>query len=179
MAGVVLAGLLPAGPAAASVTLTIRLATTSTFKESAGVDFTCPWNQVLTGRAHKGDENGYTTYYCSRVLFNGEEAQVTVGDWSLGQREDYSTYQAPWNHVLVGRWHTGDEKGITRYRPGTMTWRGRQVYIDMHTWTGPMRESSHASHADVDQRQIMTGRIHSGNENGDTKYQYGKIFLYG
>lgn len=34
----------------------------SVIKESSGTEFLCPTNTVMTGRWHKGDENGQTQY---------------------------------------------------------------------------------------------------------------------
>lgn len=33
--------------------------------------FTCPGGQVMTGRSHKGNEDGRTTYWCGRALAPG------------------------------------------------------------------------------------------------------------
>lgn len=74
-------------------------------------------------------ENAPTTYYCSFVLIDGEQAQVHLGDWTSPQRESRSDYSAPDNQVVVGRWHEDDENGDTRYRGAAMYWQGRQVRL--------------------------------------------------
>ncbi|MEV4223296.1 hypothetical protein [Nonomuraea sp. NPDC049725] len=172
---------LPAAPAAATtsqsaeVTITTQLQHTSTFKESSGVAFTCPLNEVITGRKHSGDENGYTTYYCSRVLVNGEQAVVSPGAWSDPQRESSSFYETPADQAIAGRWHTGDENGSTRYRPATLHWQGRQLRLAAHVWTGNLKESSHYSHGTPG--EVMVGRAHWGDENGSTRYRYATVIL--
>jgi curli biogenesis system outer membrane secretion channel CsgG len=168
---------LPAAPASAAteVTITTELRHTSTVKESAGVAFTCPANEVLTGRRHSGDENGYTTYYCSRVLVNGEQALVSPGSWTSGQRESSSFYEAPADLALVGRWHSGDENGTTRYRTGALYWQGQQLRLAAYVWTGNLRESGHFSQGTPG--EVMVGRAHWGDENGDTRYRYATVIV--
>ncbi|MCM2464460.1 hypothetical protein [Pseudomonas sp. CG7] len=39
---------------------------TGDIKES-GSDYTCPTGQVMTGRGHRGDENGWTIYQCATL----------------------------------------------------------------------------------------------------------------
>ncbi|WP_181874199.1 hypothetical protein [Marinitenerispora sediminis] len=114
-------GLLSAGLATATATeasaaeIVIIDGYTQTVRESAGVPVVCPTNQVLLGRAHSGDENGSTTYYCGLILIDGQQVQVSAPIWSGSQRESDSFFAAPVNQVLVGRQHSGDENGQTRY----------------------------------------------------------------
>lgn len=58
----------------------IRTKSTS-IKESSGVEFLCPNNTVLTGRYHKGDENGQTQYeYATLKVVDeqGKTVQATI-----------------------------------------------------------------------------------------------------
>ncbi|WP_214416068.1 hypothetical protein [Sphaerisporangium fuscum] len=164
-------------PAAMAATVKIQLATTSTVKEASGARFTCPGDQVLTGRSHSGDENGYTTYYCSKILIDDVPVQVTTGSWSPSQRESASLYETAADQALVGRWHSGDENGSTQYLPGSLSWQGRPVHLITRLWTSTMKESSHSSRAGS--FQVMTGRWHSGDENGSTQYQYAYVTIDG
>lgn len=92
-------------------------------KESSGVEFLCPTNTVMTGRWHKGDENGQTQYEYATLKAidengNSVSAQIEVTDikWDSAFKESSgSGYFAPANRVLVGRYHKGDENGQTRY----------------------------------------------------------------
>ncbi|MEU6424926.1 hypothetical protein ABZ860_03440 [Microbispora sp. NPDC046973] len=166
----------PASASASAVTISVRQGYSETVREWADA-FTCPTNQVLTGRSHYGDENKATTYYCSWIFINGEQVQVHMGDWTYAQKENHSSYVAPLDQALVGRWHQGDENGSTRYRTAALYWQGRQVRLTGAYWTGEYKESSHITQAGYN--QVMTGRSHDGDENGKTRYQYATVTFEG
>ncbi|SNT43996.1 hypothetical protein SAMN05216276_104334 [Streptosporangium subroseum] len=161
---------------ATAVTIRVERASSEEVPEWRS-QFTCPTNQVLTGRTHVGDENSPTTYHCSWIFINDEQVRVNILDWTPGVKESKSTYVAPANWALVGRSHSGDENGLTRYRPATLFWQGRQVSLTGATWTGEYRESNHTTHAPYN--QVMTGRLHTGDENGKTQYQYATVTFAG
>ncbi|GAB2458699.1 hypothetical protein [Streptosporangium sandarakinum] len=170
--------LVPAAPAtAASYTVEVQLQTISTVKESAGVTFTCPANQVMTGRSHSGDENGYTKYSCSRILINGEQVTVESRSWSSNQKESSSNYETTDNRVITGRWHSGNENGYTNYESGALWWQGRQLRLVPGPWTSNLRESSHSVSASP--YHVMIGRKHSGDENGYTNYRFASVTVDG
>ncbi len=181
-AAAALAALTVASPASAAsttttaVTIRVERAYSETVQEW-NAQFTCPTNQVLTGRSHVGDENARTTYYCSWILINGEQVRVSLGDWSSGQKESRSSYTAPADQALVGRWHTGDENGTTRYRPATLSWQGRPVRLTGADWSTQYTESKHTYHADYN--RVLIGRSHSGDENGKTRYQHALVTFEG
>ena len=157
---------------AAAVTINVERVYSETVWESSA-QFDCPANQVLSGRSHYGDENKPTTYYCSRILINGEQAEVHIGDWTSPQRESRSSYTAPMDQAVVGRWHSGDENGMTRYRSAALYWQGAQVRLTDPLWTGEHKESSHIWQAGTG--TVMVGRSHSGDENGKTRYQFATV----
>ncbi|MEU6424927.1 hypothetical protein ABZ860_03445 [Microbispora sp. NPDC046973] len=163
----------PASASASAVTISVEENYSQTVWEPDGVQFTCPIDQVLTGRSHYGDENKQTTYYCSSIWINGERVQVRVLDWSSAQRESSHVYIAPVGQALIGRWHQGDENGLTRYRPAELFWQGRLVQLTGAGWSSYYKESNHLSKAGYN--QVMTGRIHQGDENGSTRYQYATV----
>ncbi|MER7207956.1 hypothetical protein [Streptosporangium sp. NPDC000239] len=165
------AALTMASPASAA-TIKVERIYQETVLERADA-FDCPANQVLTGRSHIGDENTRTTYYCSWIFINGEQVEVHSGDWTASQRESKSSYIAPTDQALVGRWHTGDENGMTRYRTGALYWQGRQVRLTNLTWSGEYKESNHNAQAGYN--QVIVGRSHSGDENGKTRYLYATV----
>ncbi|MEU4410133.1 hypothetical protein AB0F88_36950 [Streptosporangium sp. NPDC023963] len=166
----------PAPAAAAAVTIEVERAHAARVRE--WIDpFTCPTNMVLTGRSHYGDENAPTTYYCSFILIDGEQAQVHIGEWTSRQKESNSDYSAPDHKVVVGRWHEGDENGYTRYRPATISWRGQQVLLANGDISGGFRESNHVWHAGAG--TVMTGRLHKGDENGTTSYRFATVTVSG
>lgn len=162
----------PAPASAAAVTIKVERAHAEMVRE--WIDpFTCPTNTVLTGRSHYGDENAPTTYYCSFILIDGEQAQVYLGDWNNRQKESRSDYSAPDNEAVAGRWHEGDENGYTRYRSATVYWRGQRVLLTGGDISGAYRESNHAWQADAN--RVMTGRVHTGDENGTTRYRFATV----
>ncbi|MFD0887049.1 hypothetical protein ACFQ08_21085, partial [Streptosporangium algeriense] len=167
-----------AAPTTLDVTVKVQLKHTSTVKESAGVWFTCPENEVLTGRSHSGDENGYTTYYCSSISINDQPVQhVVKGLWSAGLKESRSAYVAPGDQAIIGRWHSGDENGTTKYLAAMFFWQGKQLRFSYPVWSGGMKESRHSWRAG--EGQVMTGRQHMGDENGTTKYQSATVTFVG
>jgi len=166
----------PVPASAAAVTIRVERAYAETVRE--WIDpFTCPTNMVLTGRSHYGDENAPTTYYCGFVFVNDEQARVYIGDWTSGQKESRSSYTAPADQALAGRWHTGDENGTTRYRTATIHWQGGQVRLTDSGWSGEHKESNHNWQAEP--AKVMIGRWHTGDENGKTKYQYATVTVTG
>ncbi|HEY0781786.1 MAG TPA: Ca2+-dependent phosphoinositide-specific phospholipase C, partial [Thermoanaerobaculia bacterium] len=86
-------------------------------KESAGIQYLCPTNTVMTGRRHKGDENGETHYLCSPLTYQGRSVPVdpNAGSWSQEIVESTSQFVCPDNQILNGRMHKGDENGKTSY----------------------------------------------------------------
>ena len=166
----------PAPASAAAVTIKVERAGGETVRE--WIDpFTCPTNTVLTGRSHYGDEDDPTTYYCSFILINGEQAQVYLGDWTARQKESRSDYSAPDHQAVAGRWHEGDENGYTRYRAASIYWRGQRVLLANGDISGVYRESSHTWQAD--ENKVMTGRLHNGDENGATYYRFATVTVAG
>ncbi|MER7207957.1 hypothetical protein ABT340_12895 [Streptosporangium sp. NPDC000239] len=174
------AALTVASPASAASTAAVTIRVERAYSENVpewGTQFTCPTNQVLTGRSHTGDENAWTTYYCSWILINGEQVRVSLGDWTPGQKESRSSYSAPADQALVGRSHTGDENGTTRYRTATLSWQGRPVRLTGAVWSGDLKESRHTFQADYN--RVLVGRSHSGDENGKTRYQHALVTFEG
>ncbi|WHM40849.1 hypothetical protein [Streptomyces sp. BPTC-684] len=142
-------------------------------RESAGTPVSCPTNQVLLGREHHGDENGSTTYYCGLIIIDGQLVQVGAPNWSGSQRESNSFFTAPGGEALVGRVHSGDENGYTRYATASLTVGGRPVDITSYRWTGGQTESS--SYSRASDGEVMVGRSHYGDEKGQTTYEYAKV----
>ena len=86
--------------------------------------FTCPTDSVMIGRAHKGDENGYTDYKCATLYKNTEDEKnklvVKLDDWSDAVKEPGSDFTCGTDKVMVGRAHESDENGYTKYRCGQL-----------------------------------------------------------
>lgn len=166
-------GVATARPAGTTSTIKIIAGVPQTIKESSGIAFQCPANYVMIGRAHSGDENGGTTYYCARILIDGYQVTVNAEPWSDAQKESSSSFTAPEDEVLIGRLHSGDENGNTQYRTAYLTYQGRELSLQNQHTVGPYRESSSSSTAGAG--ELMVGRSHSGDENGTTYYQYATL----
>lgn len=163
------------GVASAGTTSTIKIIATNptTIKESSGTAFLCPENNVLIGREHHGDENGNTTYYCARILVNGYLVTVNAGPWTNAQKESASSFTAPEDEAVIGRYHVGDENGNTQYRTAYLTVQGKELSLtNVHT-VGPYQESNSLSKAGAG--EVLVGRSHAGDENGSTYYQYATV----
>ncbi|MFI6506733.1 hypothetical protein ACIBCT_03940 [Streptosporangium sp. NPDC050855] len=171
--------LAPAAPAAAVAepTIEVRLGHSSTLKQSNS-KFTCPANEVLIGRAHRGDENGDTTFRCGRIFIDNVQVTVLKLDfWGTVKDENEHDYRAPENRAIVGIRHDGDENGDTVYYSGALYLQSKPVQIHARQLGDWVRENNHDSMAGAG--QVMTGRKHSGDENGWTQYEYGWVSYSG
>ncbi|ATB30172.1 hypothetical protein [Melittangium boletus] len=158
----------------------------SSMKESNS-SYTCPSDKVLTGRMHTGDENGQTTYQCASLEAIDADTlapisgtiRIEAQNWSGNIKESSGTwYNAPAGMVLIGRAHDGDENGNTRYRPARITLNGRAIEIIDSKTSGDIKESS-GTWFKTETRQVMTGRMHKGDENKYTQYKSGTMRVTG
>lgn len=151
---------------------------TSAIKEKNS-SFLCPSNTVLTGRRHKGDENGSTQYeYATLGAFdeNGKSVSgtiiVTDVTWHNWINEDKGKgFDAESGRFLVGRKHNGDEKGKTCYATAVILFNGQKVTAFNQVISSQIKESAGVwccSNA----KSFMIGRHHSGDENGKTYYNF-------
>jgi predicted RNA-binding Zn-ribbon protein involved in translation (DUF1610 family) len=164
--------LTPAPAAAADPAVRIEEGYSASMKENDS-KFFCPAGEVFIGRAHSGDENGWTTYWCGRIYIHDEQVSVSTERYSNAQKEPYSWFEAPESNGMVGREHRDDENGVTTTHFALLTWQGRPVKLINRRWTSAYKESGHESRAGED--EIMTGRRHYDDENGDTLYQYATV----
>ncbi|WP_271221429.1 hypothetical protein [Streptosporangium carneum] len=86
--------------------------------------FVAPANQVLTGRWHTGDENGYTKYRTAALYWQGKQVRLTSSRWTGTYKESHHYWEAAPGQVMTGRSHSGDENGNTTYRYSTVTFEG-------------------------------------------------------
>lgn len=143
--------------------------------------FVCPSGYVMTGRMHKGDENGDTMYWCEKPVYLGKPALTrnpVWGDWIQESGKDtggISIFSCPMFQVITGRQHQGDENGSTRYQCANLFVQGSIAYIDSVNWSPWLQESGKKTHGESYFRcpsgTFMVGRHHKGDENGDTRYQ--------
>lgn len=148
----------------------------SIMKEKDSV-FTCPNKTVLTGRWHKGDENGNTQYEYSTLRIiddNGNiiEGLISIEDiiWDKPIKESSGiVYNTPPGRVLVGRKHLGDENGMTQYATGLLKVNNTVCVKTTNNNSIQIKESTGIWYK-TDNQSIMTGRCHNGDENGKTYY---------
>jgi hypothetical protein len=164
--------MIPVAPAAAAPSVQVRPGYTATVRESDSY-FWCPQDEVMIGRAHSGDENGYTTYFCGQIYIDNQRVEVLEPPYKDDEWEDTTHFVTPDDYALVRRDHYGDENGFTFYYCARLSWQGKPVRLVDRRWTEEMKESKHSSRAGAN--EVMTGRHHFGDENGRTKYQYARV----
>lgn len=154
---------------------------TAGMKESRSY-FLCPLNTVMTGRFHKGDENGqtqyeYATLKAMNAFGNPVAGIITIEDvrWESPIKESSgSGYDAPANRVIVGRQHSGDENGQTQYATAIIKIDGMETTLEEGINSSSIKESS-GIWFKTDSNHVLTGRHHSGDENGQTYYTSAKV----
>ncbi len=147
--------------------------------------FLCPSNTVLTGRCHSGDENGKTWYEYSTLAAFDENNSVVQGNiivddiqWSPWFKESSGNgYDAVENRVLVGRQHTGDENGMTRYQTGIVKFNGKKAKVTHYPEADLVVRESGGLEVLPKDNLVMIGIKHSGDENGLTTYCQGYIVI--
>ena len=145
-------------------------------KQPSGGWFRCPGNTVMTGRKHKGDENGDTTYQYAQVFFPAGPV-ITTGDeeWSSWKKASDERFVAPENKVITGRQHKGDENGDTRYQTSRVYYNGLETAVNVDdNWSRGIKESSGDWYY-CPMNQVMVGRKHNGDENADSAYKSGSV----
>ena len=160
----------------------------TTVKKESGKDtekkhssFVCPPDTVMTFRAHSGDENDPTTYGCKSGTVEVLDFKTVAGDWSEWKQESgknsggESSFTCPAAQVIVGREHEGDENGNTRYLCARVLVRGSIGAWGMQAWSDWVKESS--SSFECPQNEVMIGREHKGDENGNTRYSCASIVM--
>lgn len=116
---------------------------------------------------------------CVRVTASSAEhpplpqpIHVTPGNWSAGDTERKSDFTCNGNEVMVGRKHDGDENGNTFYKCGIAN-PAAPFQLSERVESSVIQESN--SYYMCPQNKVMTGRSHTGDENGDTTYRCAAI----
>ncbi|CAM3606842.1 hypothetical protein BOSP111201_15360 [Bordetella sputigena] len=159
-------------------------------KDSGGTSsYSCPANQVMVGRRHQGDENGYTWYLCADILWDHTpllRSPPYQGPWIQESGKNSggtSSFVCPAGSVITGRIHKGDENGNTMYQCSKPWYRGVPPLLRNAAWGDWIQESGKQtggmSSFSCPASQVMTGRQHRGDENGDTRYQCASLFERG
>lgn len=158
-------------------------AISATMKESNSF-FICPPGTVMTGRSHIGDENGDTQYEYSTLKAVNSDGEIVIGNitvedvrWDDAFEESSGKgYDAPANRVLVGRAHTGDENDDSRYATAIIKFNGNLTGVRNYAASECRKESGGWNWYKTSEKQILTGRHHFGDENGNTYYCTGTVF---
>jgi hypothetical protein len=143
--------------------------------------FTCPDNWIMNFRSHSGDENGNTYYGCIPGKVQKVNFTTTVATWGPWIQESgknsggQSSYTCPSPQIMVGRAHKGDENGNTQYACSYMLVQGEVGAWGEIIWSDWMKESSSYYTCPLD--QVMIGRQHQGDENGNTRYQCASVTM--
>jgi hypothetical protein len=105
------------------VTVTVDSVWLGPYEEHKGDYVRCAADKVMTGREHRGDEEGNTYYQCGTPKAKFGNLQVVPdATWTHVGNETDSKFQCPANKVIVGRYHYGDEDGTssTKYLCATL-----------------------------------------------------------
>ena len=152
-------------------------------KESSGAEALCPDDMVMTGRWHTGDENGPTKYECAALRLYDPYSQstkaalirVTNRSWTHEcAKEDGCGYVADGNRIITGRKHSNDENGPTRYETGLVLVNDQRTDVN-DSKAGPKFKESSGQWWRSCSLEVMVGRQHWGDENGDTRYHAASI----
>lgn len=88
--------------------------------------------------------------------------------WSPPIKESSGiVYECPGGTVMTGMKHSGDENGDTEYLCCALT--PQPVQKTSCAWSNPIKEANSIYYCPG--WKAMTGRVHWGDENGDTKYE--------
>ena len=125
--------------------------------------------------------NKVTTYYLCRSSYTN----------TTNTKESSFSATCPGNTVVVGRYHKGDENGGSQLRCGTFTaydtengdvgtCRGNRindvtVTVEDTYWSSWQKEKG--STYEAPSGYVIVGREHKGDENGDTRYKVGRIYV--
>jgi len=90
--------------------------------------------------------------------------------WSTAYTENSHDFSCPPNTIMTGRKHTGDENGPTRYECANAIQSGAIVVIQDKVKSSGIKESA-GIYFVCPNNKIMTGRSHTGDENGRTTYE--------
>lgn len=156
---------------------------TSYSQKASKEHYLCSLNRILTGRCHSGDENGKTWFEDAGLeavdeLGNRVSGEISVTSVELSEWSKESSgqgFDALNNRVLVGREHRGDENGKTRYATAIVQFNGKNCMTTDRVSSSSIKESK-GIWCCSDSERVMTGRHHSGDENGRTYYNYSKIY---
>lgn len=107
---------------------------------------------------------------------NDNVVQVKRMGESAPMKESDSSYTCPEDTVIIGREHSGDENGDTKYIYGLLIYNDIICKVSGGTWSEWEKESDSSFTCPED--TVIVGREHNGDENGDTRYKYASVSLH-
>ncbi|MFB4394943.1 MULTISPECIES: hypothetical protein [unclassified Pseudomonas] len=116
------------------------------------------------------------TASCIRIITSSATVPPTPVPVNNGVSQSFTTdaheedFTCPANMVINHRSHTGDENGETTYECTTLTQASATLFIANGEWGKAFKESE-GKYFMCPPDTVMTGRRHTGDENGDTHYQ--------
>lgn len=153
-------------------------------RESDDIPCAAPANCVAVGRAHDGDENGWTCYqYATLKAVDGlgviVPGTITVESrtWAGFVRQSNSNFIAPPGYVITGRWHSGDENGWTSVQYGIVKFNGNTVTVTHAPWFADETKiiESSGQWYNTNERSIWVRTDHTGDEDNYTFYRPGTM----
>lgn len=142
--------------------------------------FECNANQIMVGRKHKGDEtDGRSTYTCATFKQRSTDLTLSNPQWSERFPESAGIYfTCPPNTVMIGREHTSDENGNTRYKCSQLNNGNRPMSIHWSVlWSKEQNEND--SDFTCPTGEFLVGRYHTGDENKSTRYRCATAYNQG
>jgi len=134
--------------------------------------FTCGLNQVMTGRAHSGDEtDGRSTYTCATFKQGSTDLSLSNDKWEKGVVESDGIYfMCPPDTVMSGRDRHGDENAQHRYRCSEL--KNGDKKLSIH-WSDGWSKSQGENESDYTcpTGEFLVGRYHDDDEYGPTRYR--------
>ncbi|MFI6509933.1 hypothetical protein ACIBCT_20210 [Streptosporangium sp. NPDC050855] len=91
--------------------------------------------------------------------------------------EDGAQFTCPPNMVMTGRSHYGDESRQTTYHCSRILINEEQVEVHSGDWT--RRQWEARSDFSAPNNQVIVGRWHDDDENGDTRYRTAALYWQG
>lgn len=162
---------------------------TRSCKESTGEEMCASQNKMLYSRKHSDDENGISEYKFSglhAIDINGKiiDGVITIEDleWSEWHKQSDSadfflSTDLDSSRVLIGRQHSGDENGMTRYQTGIVKFNGKKAKVTHYPEADLVVKESGGLEVLPKDNLVMIGIKHSGDENDFTTYCQGYIVI--
>lgn len=167
-------------------------------------EFICPEGTVMTGRMHRGDDNGPTQYEYATLKAVDRNGSVIKGGIvrivPVFQRDNNSYWTKPIKEsdgiwagesssglVMIGRKHSGDENGYTSYMLGYVNYNGKPTGTirNLKSEYGEFGNKCWETRAyeaegiffKTREGEVLVQRMHDGDEKKATFYRQESIYV--